>query len=244
MNASTPSLAARASQDQGVSCANDEERSGAASAPSVSWCPGTSRSPRRCAHERGDTEGLARSARWIVERLKQLAQRHIEGSALRLAQRAEQAFLARDMDLEGGVRGPLPPPGQPDEGGTAVARIRAPLDQPRVDETVDPLRHPARREQGRRHQLGRVKLVRRSRPAQRGDQVEPTVVEAARAQGPGQLGAGELRLAEEASKEGERCDVEVRPLASPLLDADVDAVALANSHARKIASWQDTFRTA
>src|SRR5215211_8555540 len=141
MNASTPSLAARASQDQGVSCANDEERSGAARA--LRRFRGVRERlapPRRCAHERGDTEGLSRSARWIVERLKQLAQQHIEGSALRLAQRAEQAFLARDMDLEGGVRGPLPPPGQPDEGGTAVARIRAPLDQRRVDETVDPLR--------------------------------------------------------------------------------------------------------
>jgi len=155
-----------------------------------------------------------RRARAIRSR-EQLAQQPVEGGALARAQRGQDLLLVRDVHGQRLVK-PLPAErGQPNARSAPVAGVGCTLDQTRFGEAVEPLRHPARGEHGRLHQLRRVELEGRSVAPERREQIEPAGLKPGARQPLPQPRVRKLRGAKQTAEELERADIDVRALAPP-----------------------------
>src|SRR6266516_2670513 len=133
----------------------------------------------------------------VLEGGQERPERQIEGAPFGGREGVEELRLVADLRADRPVDRCLAVRGQADERPTTVVRIRPPFDQARVGEPVQSLGHPARREHGRAHQLGRGELVGRAGTAERREQVEPAGLQAERAEWGRQERLGELaRLAD------------------------------------------------
>ena len=176
-----------------------------------------------------------------VEIGQECSKQVVEGAPVGRRQGAQEALLVGHVGLEGVVDDRLPVRGQPDEDAPPVGRIRSALDQARLDEAVEALGHPARREQGRAHQLGRVELVGRPGAAQSRQQVEPARLEPVLGESCRERCVRERRRPVEPADEAQRGRVHVRSLAPPLLEDAVDVVGTLGSHVQRIAFLIDSF---
>src|SRR5690606_677515 len=206
-------------------------RSGRRSRPSGWSSPSASASEPARAPPRGDRARRrppaprARSELPVgVERREQRAQVVGERALGLLVEPGEQLALAAQQVGEGRVDAGHALLGERDEHPAAVLRVRAAPYQPGRGEPVDAVRHRARGDERGPQQLAGAQLVRRARPAQRGEHVElPRLQPVLGERGP----ARPVEVLGEPGHPAEhvqRAHVEVRPLLAPGPDQPVDLV--------------------
>ena len=118
----------------------------------------------------------------------------------------------------------LPAAGKPHERSSPVVGVGASLDQSGVFHSVEPLGHPARGEERCTHQARRVELVGCAGTAERGEEVEPSLLQPVLLESLGELLVGEVDDAEEPAVNAERSDVQLGTLPAPLRDDLVHVV--------------------
>ena len=104
---------------------------------------------------------------------------------------------------------------------------------PALFHAVEPLGHPARGEKGRAHEACRVELVGCAGTAQRGEEVEPALLQPVLRESLRELVVGEMDDAEEPAVEAERSDVQVGALPPPLRQ-DLVHVVLRLAHRESV----------
>lgn len=141
----------------------------------------------------------------------------LEGGAVLCGQLSYQALLVGDVLSEGEVDALQTGGRQGDDPAAAIMRCRAPLDQTRVDETINPLGHRPRGNHRALSQFPRGALVRRARSTQCREHIELPLPQAMTGVHGHEL-VGEVRCKPvESTDDALGCNVEVRAFTSPLL---------------------------
>jgi hypothetical protein len=155
---------------------------------------------------------------------QELSEQLVERALLGCRQASEEVFFVRNMSLQRSVDCRLAAPREADEHTAAIVGVGPAFDQAGLNQAVEPLGHPGGGEHGRPHQVGRLELIRLAGPAQRGEKVEPTRLEAMLSKLSGQHSVGQLGHPEQAAVQAECRNADVRTLAPPLSEDLVDVV--------------------